>query len=422
MRRRIHTAECSAVRKPREWILRISLAIVAVALGFISVRQTLAFAISRSSPERAYLMSPSDGRIAAELAREIMVSQNNNTSQAKRYVPIARQALRQEPISPPALSALAIDAQLGDHALKARQLLALSNSLSRRDLATRLLLIENAVSEDNVEGALYHYDIALRTSRAAPDTLFPVLNAAISDPAIVRSLSGVLADRPPWGEAFIRYTLSNSANLLATNSLFIALSGRRVPIPNDIKSSHVNALARGNEVAEAWSYYRSMRGNISRTRSRDVDFSAQYSEPTVFDWMPIMNDSGVIASIRATEPRGGVFEFKTASTVGGIVLEQMQRLPTGRYRLTGHASEIDINPNYRPYWVLVCNDARELGRVELPRSDSSDVRFEGSFFVDANCPAQLLRLVARSSPSVSGTSGRLHYVSLEPLGQDSSIN
>jgi pentatricopeptide repeat protein len=173
----------------------------------------------------------------------------------------------------------------------------------------------------------------------------------------------------------------------------------------------VNALARQGEVGEAWGFYTSMRGSVDRARSRDAEFKASYPDPTVFDWMPITNDAGITASLSpATD--GGVFEYAAPSTVGGIVLEQMQRLPPGRYRLTGRGSVEDGGDGMRPYWALVCSDAREIGRVEVNAAG----QFAGVFDVGRDCPAQLLRLVARASPAIGGVAGRVERAVLVPAG------
>ncbi|WP_204280714.1 hypothetical protein, partial [Serratia marcescens] len=56
-------------RKPLDWGIRVILALVAVAIGYTTVRHSVAMALPERSLERAHELAPGDGRIAAELAR-----------------------------------------------------------------------------------------------------------------------------------------------------------------------------------------------------------------------------------------------------------------------------------------------------------------------------------------------------------------
>src|SRR5262249_7177342 len=86
-----------------------------------------------------------------------------------------------------------------DHdAPREQRLFELSSAISRRSLPTRLWLIQRSVDHGDVAGALENFDIALRTSTAAPDALFPVLATASSDPGLAQPLARLL-DRPRYG-------------------------------------------------------------------------------------------------------------------------------------------------------------------------------------------------------------------------------
>lgn len=403
-------------RSLHEWIFRGGIAVGALVLGCTSTAQTLAFAISKTNINQAFAISSKDGRIAGHFSVNLFINERSGISTSERSSGIARQALLDEPISISALTTLALNSELRGNVVLSRQLLTHSDELSRRDLRARLLLIEDAVARGDTAKALRNYDIALRASRGASGTLFPVLSAAIANPEVITPLSNLLSKRPPWGEDFLRYIIENNSDFSSLSYLFDNLDKKRTPIPDSIKANFVNSLATHGLTQDAWRFYSSMRGHIDRHRSRDQVFKALYSHPTVFDWMPITNDAGITASIQQTE-QGGVFEFGAPSTVGGIVLEQMQRLPPGKYKLVGDASEIDVSADNLPYWALVCNDARKLGRIDFPVPRSGSVHFQGEFLVDSTCPAQLLRLVVQPSNAVGGVSGQINRVVLTPLGE-----
>jgi hypothetical protein len=401
-------------RGPREWVLRGGLAVTALGIGYLSTVQTLAFVLYRTDTERAHALAPGDGRITGELAEKIAAGDPDN-AQRTRATRLARQALINEPLATAALTALALNIQLSGNTTQARRLFVHSNSLSRRELGTRLWLIEDAVGRNDIAGALHHYDIALRTSKAAPDLLFPVLARAAANPDIAKPLAVMIARRPAWGETFVRFLGSPGTEPTIGAAMLrrLAMIGYRVP--GAAQTGVVNVLVSKGAFDEAWRYYVSIRPGAVRDRSRDPNFTAQLETPSVFDWTPIMNDAGVTASIERTR-EGGIFDFAAPSTVGGLVLQQVQFLPAGRYSLHGISMGVEQGPEALPYWQLSCLDGRELGRVDLRNSAEANGRFGGEFTVGgSNCAVQTLRLIARASTAIGGVTGQIKRVSLAPL-------
>lgn len=413
----------SAARSPRrstkrplaEWALRGGLAALAGVLGVVSTMQTAAFAIRKSNIERAYALAPNDGRIAGELAEQIAAG-TPLADQRARSTLLARQALIDEALAVPALTALALNVQLRGDTAAARKLFVHSDALSRRELGTRLWLIEDAVGRNDVAGALHHYDIALRTEKAAPALLFPILSEAISDPALAQALSTTIAARPPWSEAFIGYLAAVNKAPVVSSVFLRRLAERGVPISQAAQISMVNALVNSGKLEDGWAYYASFHKGVARDRSRDPEFVSSVETPAAFDWVPVANDTGISASIQSLA-KGGVFDFAASSTVGGAVLQQTQLLPSGRYRLEGVSAGISQALGERPYWQLICTDGREIGHVEMPASDQNGGRFAGDMAVGADCPAQMLRLVIRPSSNIGGVSGQIERVQLVPAIQ-----
>ncbi|MFL0415899.1 hypothetical protein, partial [Sphingomonas sp. 179-A 2A2 NHS] len=95
--------------------MRGTIAGAALLLGYVSTTQTLAFALIKSNTVRGHTLAPDDGRIAGELAEQILTSgQPARRASADR---LARAALVDEPLAVPALTARALAAQIaGDTA------------------------------------------------------------------------------------------------------------------------------------------------------------------------------------------------------------------------------------------------------------------------------------------------------------------
>lgn len=398
-------------RSPKEWAVRIALALLALVLGYFAVTHSLGQVLRTKAPEQAYWLAPYDGRITAYLSAKMSgpgVSAEDRAESDR----LARLALRQDPTAVAAVSTLGINAQLRGDTEAARRYFEYSDKLSRRDLRTRLWLIEDAVAREDIPEALRHYDIALRTSRGAPDLLYPVLGSAISDATIRNELVKTLAAKPLWTESFIGYAAGNS-DTVSVARLFQDLRRLNVVIPDPARASVIGRLVTEENYAAAWSYYSSVWPNFDRRRSRDPSFAANLTAPSPFDWATLGRDAGISTVIQSSK-EDGVFEFSAPATVGGPLLQQLQVLPTGDYLIEGRTIDLDQADTARPYWALICTNGRELGRVEVPNSSENGGVFRGRFTVNAGCPAQYLRLVARPSNAIGGLSGQIDDVQLRP--------
>lgn len=398
-------------RSPRTWAVRSGIAITVAMLGYFGITHTIAANVRSFDATEAAALAPRDGRNVAANALAIAIRATNDTERS-RADQLARVALRLDPTATEALSTLGIDAQTRGDVGAARRFFTYSMRLSRRELQAQLWAIEDAVAHGDVPGALLHYDIALRTSRAAPDLLYPVLSGAIPDPSIRTALTRRLALRPIWGPTFLDFVADKAADPGEAAKLFVQLSSSGLTVPQKAQANVVARLLAKGDTAKAWAFYAIIRSGVDRQRSRDPAISRRYDYPTPFDWQSV-DSVGLTASVQP-ETGGGVIDFAAPAGIGGLVAQQLQFLPPGNYRLTGVSADIVQPERSKPYWVLACTDGHELGRVDLSNSRVADGRFEGRFVVPAGCPAQTLALGVRPSDSVSGVTGQIRGIALVP--------
>lgn len=398
-------------RSAAEWGIRAILAVGAAYVGYGSATQSLAYAIRAGATERAHALAPGDGRITA-LMSEMLAGPTASAADRRRADDFARRALQQDPTAVAAVATLGINAQIRGDTPGARGIFGYARFLSRRDLRTRLWALEDAVARDDVRGALRHYDIALRTSRTAPDLLFPVLAQAIGVPAVRDGLARTLAARPAWGDLFVAFAAGNAPDPQATAQLFESLRHRGIMLPASASQVLIARLIAENHVAAAWHYYAAVTPDVARQRSRDPGFAATLSDPSAFDWTPL-TDNGVSATLQRSG-NSGLFDFAVPPNVGGPVLRQWQVLPPGEYVLEGRSTGIEQPEATLPYWTLTCREGQELGRIVLPSSVQRAGRFDGRFTVPANCPVQQLQLIARPSDQLAGVAGQIIHLRLRP--------
>jgi hypothetical protein len=401
-------------RSPREWAGRIALACGLAVLGYYGVAFSAAQVTANSRPQAADAMLPYDGRLGAAHAAELLTQTTTPDTRAQAAA-LSRAALRRDPTAVAAAATLGVVTLEQGRTGEARRLLGYARMLSRRNVPTQLWAIEDAVARNDVPGALRWYDVALRTKPAMGEVLYPVLAQAARDPAIRTALIQTLAGKPLWADSYIGYAAGQKDDPQSTAALFAGLRARGVAIPPAAQASVVVVLLDGGDVGEAWRYYAAIRPGAARTRNRDPRFTALLETPSLFDWVPV-NDGNVSTSVQRTR-EGGVFEFSAPASIGGTVLQQVQLLPAGSYRLSGHSDGIAQDARALPYWTLTCRaDGREIGRVTVPNSAQAGGNFAGTLTVPATCPVQVLALFAQPSDAIGGISGQIDRVVLAPTG------
>lgn len=398
-----------------EWVVRLCMTLLAFAVGYVSVTRALAEAIAKADPARAHALAPGNGRVTALLARLSLARRSDQAGRLEAEQ-LARRALRQDPMAVPAAAVLAASAELRGDTRTGQRLLSYAERLSRRDLETQLILVEVSVANQDIAGALRHYDTALRTSRAAPDLLFPVLAAAVAEPAVRRELVRTLGRRPAWTGDFVNYVGGHGPVPAATADLLLGLQRARVPVSEGARAETINLLVAHGGPEAAWSFYAASAGITNRSRSRDAHFEAGLQAPSIFDWMPV-NDGSVATALQRSAV-GGSFVFSAPPTVGGPLLRQAEMLPHGDYVLQGVSADVDQSEASLPYWTLTCRaDGRELGRVVVKSSITSNGRFAGQLSVPKDCTFQDLMLIARPTDRLTGVSGQIKQVQLYPAAR-----
>jgi hypothetical protein len=392
-------------------ILRAIAGLAVGVLGSIAITHTAAYQVKSQNAGLAHSLAPYDGRITA-LAGAYLSGPEASFADRSAGDALARQALQQDPTAVVAASTIGLNAQVGDRVPVARRLFTYAAFLSRREIQTQLWAIEDAVGRGSVVDALYHYDIVLRVKPILSQLLFPPLASASTDPEVRPLLTKVLARKPLWGPGFIAHASTQNSDPKSTAQLFMDLRAAGVIIPNESQAVLIKTLLDARFVDEAWTFYTTLRANIDRRKSRDPYFLGGVETPTPFDWNVALGD-GVSATIQRSTNRGSL-DFTAPSMIGGLVVQQIQVLTVGRYVLKGHSIGNELYIGQGPYWSLICQGGKEIGRVDIPRSDQGAGSFSGMLSVPSECPVQTLTLVARPTADIRGLSGQIDYLQIEP--------
>lgn len=391
--------------------LRWLLAAVCMALGMTSMSATTANVLARADAQRAAQLAVLGGSVSARAAQDLYALHPSADARSPAAL-MARAAIVDDPTAVAALEVLAFQASLAGEKARSDAIFGHIAQLSRRSLRSQMWAIEHAVERGDVRGALRHYDLALRTSREAPALLYPTLATALREPRIREGLVEIVSARPEWSETFFTFLANSAIAPVNSFAFFERLSERGIAPSDEVKASLVDQLFANRAFDEAFQLYKTFRVNAETTRSRDPKFEVITSRAAIFDWMP-GEASGLSVGI-FPKKGGGLVDFALAPNVGGTVIQQLQILPPGTYRLAGRMTGIEQPVATRPYWVLTCEGGRELGRVEISNS-SEKPSFSGLVNVPAGCAVQTVALIARPSAGIGGVAGQVHSAALSPV-------
>lgn len=394
-----------------DWFVRFSIALGLSALGYLSVTSSFASLAVRTDPALAHKLAPENGIFTAAFAQEKFLLQPEASSESPASN-LARLALLQDPTAVKALTVLGFQARLEGDEIRSDAILTYSTQLSRRELRPQIWAIEEAVNRGDIAGALRHFDIALRVSSDGQELLFPTLASALSEPRIRSELLQVMAKRPIWAGAFVRFVANSGINPQSTARFFLEGEKTSLPLTREVRVDLVNALFGKGYPDEAWAYYTTFSPKADRTRSRDSNFALASAKSAVFEWS-IGDEPGLSAAILKAG-QAGLVDFSAAASTGGLVVKQTQFLPPGRYQIHGRSRGIEQPDISRPYWLLTCLDGRELGRVTVPNSEQDNGNFSGMVLVPEICALQTLSLIVRASNETLGVTGQIEQLQLEP--------
>lgn len=362
-------------------------AIAAVASGAIVATLWSGWAthLSRGDPGLAARLAPFDARIA------VLAAQADD----KQAPALTDRALARDVTIPAAVELRALRAEASGEGPRAARLFALSDAVSRRSLATRTWLIQRAVDRGDVAGALEHFDVALRTSSAAPRILFPILAQASADPALAAPIARVL-DRPQaWRVPFLHYAIEEGGAASPIADVVLRMRDRRAITEAGIDQALVAALVSQQAFGKARRTYEAFHPPPrSPSAVVDPEFSpggAAYP----FGWA--LTERGEAGASRARVGGRPVLAYQSLAAGSGPVAAQLLTLPPARYRLATRTATPAANPEAAPFWTLTCGQAGGAQIVLLDQPGRSGETADARFVVPPECPAQWLVLHLRAS-------------------------
>lgn len=364
---------------------------------------TLGAAAAAASFSASYALEQRDPALALRLDRdnpealigqsEAVLSDPGASLDNEEVLAAARASIGVLPLNAPAFRMFASSSATSDGIEQFESQVAMSDRLSRRDLATQLFLIEAAVQNRDIRAAMRHYDTAMRIRESSRGLLLPVLSSAIRSPDIRGEIVPYLRDRAPWIGEFIRHAIANAND--PRDVVRLIDEGGGMPQGEFFAKLHTQLLSRfvnEGDLAGAKAYFETVR-----PEGRDIlDSLAMTAASTATLYAPVTWQVFTVGSVESmffALPDGG-FELSSEIEPGfsGPIARRLTALSPGDYRVSAPVRAEDVAPGAMIALQVACDDGPILNQsIEI--GDGGPLTAD--FTVPAGCATQLVTLSAR---------------------------
>jgi hypothetical protein len=397
------------------WIKTILILVVTGYLAWLSFIHAVANITWDRNPDVALRYVP-DHPLALSRKADEMFAEKQDPATLAKVEAMAKQSLRGGALNPVAIRLLGYVADVRGDTKKARELMLLSHKVSRRDFGTQLWLIEDAVARGDKKQALYHYDIAMRTTPSSFPILFPTLTGALSDPEVRVALAPIVRQAPIWLPSYLSEavnTVENPANLA---DVLVKAGG----LPEDegyqnLSNALLGQLAAKNKFPAFRQYYLALKGNKPAAfRSAALTKDTVNVRYPAMGWQVVEN-VGIGGSFSQPDTKG---RFSLSAFAGsgerGEVMRKMLFLEPGNYRFQARYAALEGVSDAEIRWDLQCiSAAGNVGKwfVSSPvrRGNFAQVQ---DFNIDKACPNQLLIMQAAGGSNQLGAEFTLRSVDI----------
>lgn len=400
----------------------LNLRVVLIAAGCLGLAAVAALdatanVVRASNPGVAARVAPWDGLSPGVQADRLVAGAAGGRFPVAKVRALARTSIADEPINPRAIRLLGYAADAGGDAVAARRLVNLAAGLSRRDLWAQLWLIEDAVRKGDVNAALDHYDVALRSEPESGQLLFPVLTNALSDPALQTALAQRIRANPPWLANFMSYAVSNQTDWAGlANTIQLAGGLQQTAEFMPFETRLLDQLVTAGNWDSARRFYLSLPG----ARPRSLTNTGFSEQTTVVRFVPItwqvIGAPAYGASFQTNELAADSYVMRVYANAGerGVAARRLLFLPPGRYGIRERIQIVNPGTEAERYWSVNCGAAEGKWRRIYSSSDANDKR-PAVFTIPTQCPAQLIEFNVAGGTDQDGIELLINDFSLDPL-------
>lgn len=373
-------------------------------IAWLSFIHAVANITWQQNPDMALRFVPDHPLALSRKADELFAEKQDPATLAKVEA-MAKQSLRGGALNPVAIRLLGYVADVRGDQAKARELMLLSQKVSRRDFGTQLWLIEDAVARGDKKQALYHYDIALRTTPSSFPILLPTLVGALDDPEVRSGLVPYVKAAPQWLPSFLGEAINTSKN--PANVADVLMRAGPLPDREDYRAwanSLLLQLAAKSKFSAFQQYYLSLpgskRASLGTANMETATVNLHYPAA---GWQ--VADNPAIGGSFSQVDKQGRYSLNAFAGSGerGEIMRKYLFLKPGDYRFSAQYLAQESAADAEVRWDLQClsangNQGKWFTTSPVRNGKASDTQ---EFSLGSDCPCQLLTL------QLAGGSGQL---------------
>lgn len=328
------------VTGPKRILPKLLLAAASAFLAWNACALAIVGVTRLGNPELAVEFDSSDSKALAAIAdAELLKIGNGERSNRslKDVDDIIRRSLMREAINPRAVRGAGLTSELGHQkAVHTASLLAIAQSLTRRDLATNLWFIENEVNREDISGAMKYYDIALRTDEASQTLLFSILTRALDDEAIRVEFAKYVRAKPPWLSGMLNYSIANSEQPENVADAVERAGGMPVGLRfENLEQALIGRMIETSELESAKRFYLSTKGAQPGVLT-SLEMTSETADPAKFPFTWGGTKSATVEGTFGANGHGNHQSLLGIATTGerGLIARKLLFLKPGSYEFT----------------------------------------------------------------------------------------
>ena len=407
--------EALRAKPPLYWVKFVIWFSLVGYVAYLSAIHAIANIAWQPNPDLALRFVPDHPLALSRKADELLAEKQDPKTLAKVEA-MARQSLRGGALNPVAIRLLGYVADVRGDEKKARELMLLSHKVSRRDFGTQLWLIEDAVARGDKKEALYHYDIAMRTTPSSHAILFSTLIGALEDPEVRAGLVPYIRHKPQWLPGFLNEAINGAEN--PANVADIMLKSGRPSVDEPYKTLSNQLLVRlaSKSMFPAFrQYYLTLPGSDAATlQSASLDRKTVNLDYSSVGWQPA--DNAVIGGSFSVADKAGRHSFLAFAASGerGELMRKYLFLKPGDYKFIANYEAQESAPDSEIRWDMQClsassNIGRWFATTPVRKGRSATAQ---EFSLDAECPYQILSLQLAGGSSQLGAEFTLRSIDI----------
>jgi hypothetical protein len=404
------------------WAKRLIGLVLVLGVAAFSAAFSLTQSVRLTNPEVARTIMANDPMALAAAADQIVVKNPTKPALWGDAETLATRSLRAQALNSRALRILSFAWQKKRPQTQLRALATLAIKTSRREAAASIWMIEDRVAQNDIDGALKHYDLALRTSIESRTLLNPLLTAAVEDEAIRTALVPYANRRPDWLLPFLEHAVSSGSNP-DTIAKLVEESGGLSLSPRDqsLTAGLLMQLASKSQFSQMKRHYLSLKSaHPALLQSPEISADSFSDRHYGLSWQrPGSGSAG--ADFRPDGNQKGTVILYASSGERQLVARKFLFLKPGRYtaKITFGASQmasgatLDVSLLCLGQSALRQNPSFSLWQSGA-LSPAPNTAVQASIDVPASCAAETLDLAIAGGQSQQGAELVITSIALTP--------